>query len=74
MSVKVEIRGLKIQHDGPAPYVARCASEAGRFWFVAGSDGINRIRYLTRPGVVLFTREFAQEIAAALNDAVGMTG
>lgn len=71
MSAAVEIFGLSISHTGPAPYVARSASDRDPdwpVWYVSDAVGFNGIRVegmLTK----FFDQDTAKEVADALNAA-----
>ena len=66
----VEVRGMRIAHCGQPPFHARSASDHTDdwpLWFVAGVDGVNRMRFPDHSGAVLTDRETAEAAAEALN-------
>ena len=71
MSVTVEINGVTVTHTGPAPYVARSASDRTDdwpLWYVADAVGFNGIK-VEDSLAKFFDREGAEKVAAALNAA-----
>lgn len=70
----VKIGEYNVTHTGPAPYLARSASDKNPdwpFWFVADAVGFNGIRIEGSLGK-LFDKQTAIFIAAVLNDAAGI--
>ncbi|GAA0394606.1 hypothetical protein GCM10009093_21460 [Brevundimonas terrae] len=72
--ISVKIGDRNISHTGPAPYLARSASDKNPdwpFWFVADAVGFNGISIEGSLGK-LFDKQTAIFIAAVLNDAAGI--
>lgn len=70
----VKIADRNISHTGPAPYLARSASDKNPdwpFWFVADAVGYNGIS-IEANTAKLFDKQTAIFIAAVLNDAAGI--
>ena len=70
----VKISGREITHTGPAPYLARSASDQDPdwpIWNVADAVGYNGIS-IEANTAKLFDKQTAIFIAAVLNDAAGI--
>lgn len=71
MATEIEIGGRTVRHTGPAPYLARSASDRNPdwpFWYVADATGFNGLQIVGSLAKML-DKDSALRLAEALNEA-----